>query len=385
MWQPQASSTCPHCQPCSRLLLSLHGGCGTGGFVECQASFAQVWQAQNWQAMPFLMAPCCGGEGERDLASHFSQKVQESGGLAVRCLLDSRALIIFCMQMPVHSRRRGKDGREMLVGSNIAILFSCGFDFEERKDSQSISGLSTAPMPAAEGLPQCKWGSRGTSGLAVSTGLSVGSAGVSLAAQILPWLPLLPLFSVPLQQHWAPAWAEVSRGRLQVLVSGRGAWINPCCTSPSPGRPAPRPPARPPPLCRLHPARQVSEPWMRARALLMDTTDGAWKSAEWASATGHFLGPNKSLQISQQKSQRSQRESVICHLPRVCVGVAALPCSSSPAPEPTRWRSPTSPPARRHPAAWPTHGGAGATAVVLGLRPAQLVPCSGQTQPRQPV
>lgn len=87
---------------------------------------------------------------------------------------------------------------------------------------------------------------------------------------------------------------------------------------------------------------------MRARALLMDTTDGAWKSAEWASATGHFLGHNKSLQISQQKSQRSQRESVICHLPRVPVGAVAPPRSSSPAPEPTRRRSPASPPFHPH-------------------------------------
>lgn len=116
----------------------------------------------------------------------------------MRCLLDSRVLIIFCMQMTAHSRRRGKDGREMLVGSNITVLSSCGFYFEERKDSQSISGLWTVPIPAAEGLPQCKWGSQGSIWPGREHGLSEGSAAVTLAAQTLPWLPPLPLFSVPL-------------------------------------------------------------------------------------------------------------------------------------------------------------------------------------------
>lgn len=279
--------------------------------------------------------------------------------------------------MPAHSRRRGKDGRDTVVGSNFVVLSSCGFYSEERKGSQSIAGLWTFPCLLLRACPSASAGPGGAYSLAVSTGLSEGSAAVSCAAQTCHGFLFFLSFQF-LCNHAGPRRGQRSRGAAsRCRFQGGERGLTPAAR-PFPRLPAPRPPARPPPLCRPHPARQVSEPWMRARALLMDTTDGAWKSAEWASATGHFLGPNKSLQISQQKSQRSQRESVICHLPRVCVGVAALPCSSSPAPEPTRRRSPASPPAQRHPAARPTHGGAGATAVVLGAPP-QLVPPSSQT------
>lgn len=209
--------------------------------------------------MPFLMAPCCAGEGERDLASRFSQKVQESGGLAVRCLLDSSAFIIFCMQMPAHSRRRGKDGRDTVVGSNFVVLSSCGFYSEERKGSQSIAGLWTFPCLLLRACPSASAGPGGASGLAVSRGLSEGSAAVSCAAQTCHGFLFFLSFQF-LCNRAGPRRGQRSRGAAsRCRFQGGERGLTPAAR-PFPRLPAPRPPARPPPLCRPHPARQVSEP-----------------------------------------------------------------------------------------------------------------------------
>lgn len=242
--------------------------------------------------------------------------------------------------MPAHSRRRGKDGRDTVVGSNFVVLSSCGFYSEERKGSQSIAGLWTFPCLLLRACPSASAGPGGASGLAVSRGLSEGSAAVSCAAQTCHGFLFFLSFQF-LCNRAGPRRGQRSRGAAsRCRFQGRGAWINPCCTSlpPAAGPPPAGPAASfvPPASCQAG---------VRALNAGEGPADGYHR---WSVEIGRMgLSHRPFLRTQQKPPNKSTKIPKItkrkCHLSFAaglcgggCPAVLLLACTRADTPEVTR-------------------------------------------------